>query len=80
VDRANETAVRAPKTAFAKFVVTPRDIGSEVVRAGHMAELEEERHALLLAAKMVLKRAEAGVIKLDAVSEYALKAAVAISG
>lgn len=51
-----------PKTDFAAFTITPKDVGSQAVRPGHMAELEEERQVLLLAAKMAYRAMKSGVV------------------
>jgi hypothetical protein len=68
-----------PTTDAVKFTVTPKDVGSQAVRAGHMAELEERCHTLIVAAKLVLQRSENGKARLDAVSEHALSLALQIA-
>lgn len=68
-----------PKTAAVKFTVTEKDVGTEAVRAGNMAELEEECHMLLVAAKLALQRNRTKQSKLDAISESALETAVRIA-
>ena len=78
MDRANQAVTKAsttPKTDELKFVITPKDVGSEAVRAGHMAEMEEQREVLMVAAKLVMQRAAAGNATLDAVSQNALEVA-----
>lgn len=83
MDRANEAvaqASRTPKTDVAKFTITARDVGTEAVRPGHMAELEEQRQALLLAAQIVLQRGRRGQSKLDSVSEHVLETAIKVAG
>lgn len=82
MDRANEVLSQpqnAPRTNAAKFSITESDVGSEAVRPGHMADVEEERHTLLVAAKLVLLRHKTGKAKLDAISEVALDAAVKVA-
>ena len=69
-----------PLTQSVQFKITPKDVGSQAVRAGHMAELEERCHTLLVAAKLVQQRAQTGNTTLDAISEHALEAAVQIAG
>ena len=69
-----------PATDAAKFIVTERDVGTEAVRVGHMAELEEQRQVLLLAAKLILGRIRAGQIQVGAVYEYALSMAIKQAG
>lgn len=66
-----------PKTDFAQFTVTPRDVGSQAIRPGHMAELEQERQVLLLAAKLTLKRIRAG--KVSEMDACGLEAAIRIA-
>jgi hypothetical protein len=85
MDRATELLTRnlnplakssTPRTDEVKFTVTQRDVGTEAVRAGHMAEMEEQRKVLLVAAKLVLDRARSAKSTLDAISEFSLEAAV----
>ena len=80
MDRASAQAVRqtsnTPKTDEVRFLITARDVNTEAVRPGHMAEMEEQRQVLLVAAKLVLQRAEAGKTTLDAISQFALESAV----
>ena len=80
VDRANEQAVRktsnTPKTDEVRFLITVRDVGTEAVRPGHMAEMEEQRKVLLIAAKLALLRAQRGKYELDGLTQFALEAAV----
>jgi hypothetical protein len=65
-----------PATDAARFTITSRDVGTEAVRAGNMAELEESRMVLLLAAKLALGRIRAGNIAIGAPFEYALDRAI----
>ena len=67
-----------PKTDFAAFTITAKDVGSPAVRLGHMAELEQERQVLLLTAKLILQRAKNGQATLDSVSEFSLGSAVKV--
>ena len=79
MQRATEQQVErrsTPATDAAKFTITQRDIGSEAVRPGHMAELEEQRQVLLLAAKLVLGRIRVAKIQIGATYEYALAMAI----
>lgn len=64
-----------PRTAEATFVISSLDVGSQAVRPGCMADLEQEREVLLLAAKLVLERIRRGGA-LDSICEYALDAAI----
>ena len=70
--------VGTPKTEAAKFTITAMDIGTQAVRPGHMAELEEERLALLLACKATLTRIRSGV-GISAMHEFMLEAAVKVA-
>lgn len=80
MDRASEQAVKktsnTPKTDEVRFLITVRDVNTEAVRPGHMAELESQRKVLLVAAKVVLQRAAQGKTTLDSISEFALESAV----
>lgn len=64
-----------PKTQEATFTITARDVGTDAVRPGNMAQLEEERRAPLLACKAVLGRMREGG-SLSAVHEFMLECAV----
>lgn len=66
----------APKTDAVKFLITPRDVGSEAVRPGHMAELEERYQVLLLSAKLTLNRLRQSGARVGAETEYALAMAI----
>jgi hypothetical protein len=84
VDRAKAAAVArpstTPKTDALKFTITPKDVGSEAVRAGHMAEMEEQRQVLLVAVRLVLERARSGKATLDSISQFALETAEKMGG
>lgn len=47
-------------TDASTFTITPADVGSPAVRPGITAQLEQERAALLLTAKLVLVGVRAG--------------------
>lgn len=83
MDRAGEQAVKktsnTPKTDEVRFLITFRDVNTEAVRPGHMAEMEEQRKVLLVAAKVVLQRAATWKTTLDSISEFALESAVKIA-
>lgn len=82
MDRANEVVVqvrKTPKTDVAKFTITAKDVGSPAVRAGHMAELEEEHRALLIAVRIALQRGKSGHSKLDSITEHCLTAALRVA-
>lgn len=67
---------QTPQTAAATFTITPRDVGSEAVRPGHMADLEERHQVLLLSAKLALRRIQASGAGIGAETEHALKVAI----
>jgi hypothetical protein len=69
------TLPATPKTQAATFTITPRDVGSEAVRPGHMADVELQRRALLLACKAVQGRIKAG-LQMSAALEYMLDVAI----
>ncbi len=83
MDRAREAAVKKRRTTTltegAKFTITALDVGTDAVRPGMMADLEAQRQALLVAAKLVLMRHNAGQSSLDYVSQHALDVAVKIA-
>lgn len=68
-------ASRTPKTAEATFTITVKDVGSPAVRPGNMAQLEEERQALLLVCKATLTRVRSGN-GISAAHEFMLEAAI----
>lgn len=76
---AGQEVSEAPRTTAAKFVITPLDVGSEAVRAGHMADLEERHQVLLLSAKLVLERIRKGGVAIGAPYEFALQAAIQVA-
>lgn len=63
-------------TDASTFVITPADVGSQAVRPGVSIQLEQERAALLLSAKLVLGRIRAGQVAIGAPYEHALEAAI----
>lgn len=67
-----------PLTAAATFRITGLDVGTEAVRPGCMAEVEEGRHVLLSAAKIVLRRLREGHISIGAAHEAALENAIRV--
>lgn len=73
------TAVKTPLTDAARFVITPKDVGSDAVRPGLMAELEHERYLLLCAARVALAHIKAGNIGIGAGYEFLLEAAVKVA-
>lgn len=70
--------VRAtPRTNESSFIITALDVGSAAVRPGCMAEVEEERNLLLVAAKVALNRLQdRKPILMDAIAECALETAI----
>lgn len=81
MDRANPAVVDAPRdltprTTAATFRITELDVGTEAVRPGSMAVIEEERRMLLLAVKLALNRIRACNICIGAAQEYALETAI----
>jgi hypothetical protein len=72
---AGQTAT-TPVTDSARFVITARDVGSDAIRPGIAAQLEQERAVLLLAAKLVLGRIRAGQVGIGAAYEHALATAI----
>lgn len=74
-------ATETPKTVSATFEITPLDVGSRAVRPGHMAELEQERDALLLVCKLALRRLQSQNVSIgapyEALLEFTIKAAEA---
>lgn len=73
------TTVKTPLTDGARFTVTAKDVGSEAVRPGLMAELETERAVLLSAAKIALAHIRKGDVGIGAPYELLLSAAVALA-
>lgn len=69
-------AAQTPNTVSATFEITARDVGSLAVRPGNMAELEQERDALLLACKLALSRIRTANVPIGAHYEFLLEAAV----
>ena len=67
------------KTQESTFVITPKDVGTEAVRPGCMADLEERLEVLLTAAKLVQQRLEQSKIAIGAPYEYALKAGIRVA-
>lgn len=67
------------RTDEATFTVTILDVGSQAVRHGVAKQLEEERTALLLAAKLVLGRIRAAKIEIGSPYEFALEAAIRLA-
>lgn len=65
-----------PKTDAAKFTITTADVGTLAVRHGIAMDLEQERYALLLAAKTVLIKIRSAGIGIGAAQEAMLEAAV----
>lgn len=76
---AERPGLKTPLTDSARFTVTKLDVGSEAVRPGLMAEIEQERQMLLLAAKLVLGHVRAGGIPIGAAHELALENAIRIA-
>lgn len=62
-------------TEASKFTITAKDVGTEAVRPGCMADLEQQRNLLLAAAKMARKRLQDGGG--DALALTALNTAIA---
>lgn len=82
MDRAKfeAAAPRRPSTTrvtdAATFTITALDVGSQAVRPGCMAELEQERELLLQAAKLTLSRIRSGRNPIGATYEFVLDAAI----
>lgn len=66
-------------TDSSTFVITQADVGSPAVRAGIAAQLEQERTALLVAAKAVLAKVRAGRAQLGEPCETILATAIRIA-
>ena len=78
VSRPSTLPPPTPITAGATFTITPLDVGSDAVRPGCMADLEQQHALLLIAGRAVLKRIQARKIEVGAVFEYALERAIQI--
>ena len=79
MDRAVFAAPQATITERSTFTITALDVGSPAVRPGCMADLEAQHQLLLVAAKGVLNRIQAGNFHVGAVFEYALEQAIKTS-
>ena len=84
MDRLNSAAlsnpaVETPRTAEATFTITPLDVGTKAVRPGHMADMEQQRDVLLIAAKLALKQIQGSGIRIGGQFEFALAAAIQIA-
>ena len=64
------------KTQESTFVITPKDVGTEAVRPGCMADLERRNAALIAAAKLLLNRVRESNISIGATYEFVLQNAV----
>lgn len=81
MNRAAFDVVRGQKstarTEDSTFTITALDVGTQAVRRGCMAVVEEERNVLLAAAKVALHRLQSRKpADMDGVAEFALEAAV----
>ena len=65
-----------PITEGARFRITDLDVGTEAVRPGCMAVLEDHRKVLLTAATVALHRIKSSKAPSDAVTQYALQTAI----
>lgn len=68
---------QSPDTEAATFTITAADVGTRAVRPGCMADLEQQRDVLLIAARVALKRVcdDNG----DQVTALMLRAAIALA-
>lgn len=73
--RLRPEAAQRSITEGATFTVTEKDLGTQAVRPGCMAELEDQRDVLLAASRMALARLETS--EGDALAVIALRAAIA---
>lgn len=62
-------------TEASTFAITAADVGTLAVRPGCMAEVEQERHLLLVASKLILATLKAGK-QLGSTYEFILEAAI----
>jgi hypothetical protein len=79
VAEGTKSAVATPLTDAARFTITKLDVGSEAVRPGLAAELEQERRMLLMAARLVLSRLRAARIDIGSPYEFALEQAIKLA-
>lgn len=71
--------VATPLTDAARFTITKVDVGSEAVRAGIAAQIEQDRLVLLGAAKLALRRLRASGTPFDGVAESMLDNAIKVA-